>query len=1518
MAISARKMFLLYYVSQNWGWNLKLGLISNISDFLSEKAGKVSKKIFDKGLTKVKSDFVRSPINDCFESASEDVCSSVNKMQIDLKKFNLKKFLKSLVDENGNRLIDKVKISVIKSNSKYYGTNKTLPSFIKNLVELNVFDQKQLAEIIKELGNSRNLTEHAKVLEELVKMKALTKNADSELLEFFIKQKTNYSIGFDKIEERKNLLKILNSIEEMSPDTEKSQRLVNRLGTRGVNEILGYFDDEKYLPQYEELLKAFSRNKNIDSSVMTRAFRHTGTSRGLEKQEMIKAKTLFVNLFNDSEIAKSKIKTDSLKEILCSIYDDKHAKGKIELLNEIFKHPNSEHLNSESINSLVARCFDEEGMASNLDFAKALLDSKRLEPKSFDSIIYHINKSEWPYAKVPAKTARLDLIKFFNEMTDLPKEITSETLQSIIEYNCDPKFAQEYMDYFKSVVKIKGLDADTLNYIANPRSLSYKYNIKDIMKIRTELADFLAQNPQKFEEFDKYNIKKIFNEIETTEDINLVKDFINSAFKLNPQISKENLFKYHFNFVPFSSDKILDKIKLKTDILKSLERIVGLEGLDEKLLQNLFYNFQKPEDLINLDKFSASFSKLKNNSGQNFQEILTSFLKDNSSDLSQKMKIKPPLIDALSDFIKKHPIKEESEREAFGRIVKRILYENSQENINFYSDLFKEFEKAPFKFNYLTYSLDWSKNHNYNIPSIKSKMKFLEYIEKSGIKSKINENMSENFIGVLLEEIETDENINMFSKIIKQVSENKQIHEFVWYRIVLGLNKSEPKDLLELFNIRLNFYKMLQVKEPNNLWQMLSDINNKKDYQECCEILSNIEKHISSGDSNNYLKNIFNRIYCKEELTTFNKLISIEKIKNSPQTFDKIWNKRDILLNTKNISDIDECISLKNALTSLKQELDPEIILKLEQSGLGINSRLRSIEQFLSKAITPIEVPIENMRLFGKNFLANYPQTENILKTFDFTSFGKEGLPLKYSRKSFMADLSQILKKESPDEKLKLLEEIGIHSKFDEAGNILAYEGVPNLKDFTAQSDAQRKIIDLTRRFMFENEVVSQNSELNKSMNSIIKAFPEYLNFIGKQQQPTHAYSTDIHIMKVLQEAMNHPDYSKLSDLDKTVMKFSILFHDIAKIEGTIDKQHQNVSALYTNNLLEKINMPKEIKNRIVEIVKNHHWSEEFNTGSASAQNIATRFRNPQDYLISKIFAQSDLKGVNKDFYSIFSDALLPERLAPIEKALDDIYKTGNVIITSRVVTPSKIPQVIHQGKAYKVINLSNLVDNQEMSQFGFVPGVKKENLRFLTHFIPDNAMVESAQKIDILSDVSRPGVLSTSVLSPQKSKTYGYRKYGFVLETENSNIANAYEINQGSGFKKNFDKFVELTTIQSTYRTFLRKNIIQELSLKYSDLDEAEYGEIYKQIIAKRHFGQISDVNTGKRTIKGEDLKQALSNAQDKLFNPSPTEHNEVVVYNPKISGMIFKENSIEEVPQDLLDFAHERNLPIILFGKD
>lgn len=43
---------------------------------------------------------------------------------------------------------------------------------------------------------------------------------------------------------------------------------------------------------------------------------------------------------------------------------------------------------------------------------------------------------------------------------------------------------------------------------------------------------------------------------------------------------------------------------------------------------------------------------------------------------------------------------------------------------------------------------------------------------------------------------------------------------------------------------------------------------------------------------------------------------------------------------------------------------------------------------------------------------------------------------------------------------------------------------------------------------------------------------------------------------------------------------------------------------------------------------------------------------------------------------------------------------------------------------------------------------------------------------------------------------------------------------------------------------------------------------------------------------------------------------YNEINLYNPKINAFAAKVNSLDEIPEDFLNFAHEYNLPIYIFG--
>ena len=48
--------------------------------------------------------------------------------------------------------------------------------------------------------------------------------------------------------------------------------------------------------------------------------------------------------------------------------------------------------------------------------------------------------------------------------------------------------------------------------------------------------------------------------------------------------------------------------------------------------------------------------------------------------------------------------------------------------------------------------------------------------------------------------------------------------------------------------------------------------------------------------------------------------------------------------------------------------------------------------------------------------------------------------------------------------------------------------------------------------------------------------------------------------------------------------------------------------------------------------------------------------------------------------------------------------------------------------------------------------------------------------------------------------------------------------------------------------------------------------------------------------------------------FSKKEVNHNEIVGYVPKIQAVIAKEKSIDKVPDDVLEFAHENNLPVVL----
>ena len=102
------------------------------------------------------------------------------------------------------------------------------------------------------------------------------------------------------------------------------------------------------------------------------------------------------------------------------------------------------------------------------------------------------------------------------------------------------------------------------------------------------------------------------------------------------------------------------------------------------------------------------------------------------------------------------------------------------------------------------------------------------------------------------------------------------------------------------------------------------------------------------------------------------------------------------------------------------------------------------------------------------------------------------------------------------------------------------------------------------------------------------------------------------------------------------------------------------------------------MKDRIIDIVDNHHWFEAYNTGNATANDVAVRCRRPEDFLIYEILAKADFENVSKDFHlseksngaktQAEFDSFMQERMQAIDDALTTMYSRANLVFDTPFV----------------------------------------------------------------------------------------------------------------------------------------------------------------------------------------------------------------------------------------------------------
>ena len=714
-----------------------------------------------------------------------------------------------------------------------------------------------------------------------------------------------------------------------------------------------------------------------------------------------------------------------------------------------------------------------------------------------------------------------------------------------------------------------------------------------------------------------------------------------------------------------------------------------------------------------------------------------------------------------------------------------------------------------------------------------------------------------------------------------------------------------------------------------------------------------------------------------------------------------------------------------------------------------------NIDNIISKLLSDINLASKNIRTtqkqrlkFLQSFISNKernPKTglnpiETKLSNFDFTKYGKEGLPLKYNRETFIENMREILADLTPEEQasvlkfhnidmgengfnnnprikklvdgvekstndeyksiiaelsiileglnennLQLYKENNIEnilkkciqlSMLDESSMIDILKDNPELnleKIFLLKEkavkfaeielnndvsslpvplivknandeiesysqfshkmmEASKKIEKEYNKFIYENEFLTEDTELNEILNGIMRGLPDIMLTVGKKQHKTHNYSVDIHTMEVLKKAINNPEYKNLSDADRTILKFSILLHDFGKKFinlDTPDTGHEIDSAEIANGILAQFNLPKSVKERILNLIKYHDWFAKYNKNEWDANKIAALFRSPDDYKIAKIMSKADLASINEAFnykvlninedrtpenYSIVFD----NKLKNIDIAYEKMYGKTNILMNSRILNTQKIP--LDKQYGVRILNLADdsIALDMDLGQYG-LNGTTKKDLRLTVHMVAEDNLLgnlESA-KLGMEKTINDNNVWSISMIKMDRTRTYMCRDYGFLTDTPISSIAIASPNNISSGYEKGVNKFVELLFANNPHRNYLKQNFIQSMQSQGININEKDYQELSRLIYNKKFLTQLEttpeiEIN-GKRFLSAV-IVQAIQKSTDALFTGKT--HTELVTINPQIQGLVARKNSMDEVAPDFITFAKKYNLPILLVG--
>lgn len=281
--------------------------------------------------------------------------------------------------------------------------------------------------------------------------------------------------------------------------------------------------------------------------------------------------------------------------------------------------------------------------------------------------------------------------------------------------------------------------------------------------------------------------------------------------------------------------------------------------------------------------------------------------------------------------------------------------------------------------------------------------------------------------------------------------------------------------------------------------------------------------------------------------------------------------------------------------------------------------------------------------------------TSAMLDSAKISQYGKKGLTLTYSGTDLAKDIRKCLSELKPSELAQITDDFNINFIKDEYGNYVLQD-IPNLS-MTAKTEAHQKILDLLNKYTKQNSFDIEPAALKTEIEKFVEKVPEFMFMVGKPQNGKHFGSLDVHTFAVLEKALKYADEANLTSNQKEILTMSIMLHDMGKkYKGafTSDTGHEVLSTQYAKQILDRFDYSQEVKNKILNLVENHHWFKHYNKGTITADAVSTMFG--EDLGIAKVFAKADLESVNDTFHKDVLNATSDtDYQAKIKQKLDGI-----------------------------------------------------------------------------------------------------------------------------------------------------------------------------------------------------------------------------------------------------------------------